>query len=262
MALIVETSLGLVTVQDLGRPGHMDQGLAHGGALVPGLLVEANRKVGNRDDSAAVEVLGRLVVRADRIIATNVGVFKRGQSIAIESEPRRASYLAIRGGVAAVRVLGGCGTQLSAGIGERLRAGMEIDCANQPRSSRSAAPSQFNDVFAADAPIRLVAGPDTDAFSSDALALLCSAPYRVLPTSDRVGTRLEGPKLPRHSGVDRSRPMVRGALEVPPDGVPIVLGPEHPTTGGYPIVAVVASCDLDRMFATRIGGRVRFAIAR
>ena len=55
--------------------------------------------------------------------------------------------------------------------------------------------------------------------------------------------------------------MVRGALEVPRDGAPIVLGPEHPTTGGYPILAVIAHVDLDHFFSVRLGDEVRFTLA-
>ncbi|HET9623041.1 MAG TPA: hypothetical protein VFP84_16830, partial [Kofleriaceae bacterium] len=107
-------------------------------------------------------------------------------------------------------------------------------------------------------PIRVVPGPDPASFAPDALAVLTAAPYRILPTSDRVGTRLAGAAIPRTAAPEVSRPMVIGALEVPRDGQPIVLGPEHPTTGGYPIVAVVASADLGRLFAIRLGGAVRF----
>jgi allophanate hydrolase subunit 2 len=108
-----------------------------------------------------------------------------------------------------------------------------------------------------DGPIRLIATPDHDA----QIRILMSAPYRVLPASDRVGTRLAGPPVLRPAdATERSRPMVRGAIELPGDGQPIVLGPEHPTTGGYPVVAVIASADLDRFFAVRIGGEVRFQL--
>ena len=72
----------------------------------------------------------------------------------------------------------------------------------------------------------------------------------------RTGARLRGERLPRRPDLaERSRPMVRGAIEVPGDGLPIVLGPDHPTTGGYPILAVVASEDLERVFGA---SRVQF----
>jgi allophanate hydrolase subunit 2 len=110
--------------------------------------------------------------------------------------------------------------------------------------------------------IRVIPGPDLDAFTDAALASLTSAAYRVLPSSDRVGTRLTGPLLPRRPDhLEQSRPMVVGALEVPRDGAPIVLGPEHPTTGGYPLLAVISHADLDRFFSIRLGGEVRFATA-
>jgi len=261
MTLIVSSALGLITVQDLGRPGHMDQGLAPGGALVPGLLIAANRAVGNRDSSPALEVLGRLIATASKPVETSAGVLRPGDTITIDSEPRRVAYLAIRGGVASEIVLGGYGTQLSAGIGERLRAGAELRAAREPRHSWAATASAMPNNLSDDTPIHVVPGPDRVAFASDALAQLCSGSYRVLPTSDRVGTRLAGPTVPRRIGPETSRPMVRGAIEVPGDGAPIVLGPEHPTLGGYPIVAVVAYRDLDRLFATRVGGQVRFALA-
>ena len=111
---------------------------------------------------------------------------------------------------------------------------------------------------APDAPIRLIPGPDPASFAPQALPLLLSSEYRILPSSNRVGTRLDGPALPRSTAPEVSRPMVIGAIEVPRDGKPIVLGPEHPTTGGYPIVAVVARADLGRLFSIRLGGSIRF----
>ncbi|HMG52684.1 MAG TPA: hypothetical protein VK601_04375, partial [Kofleriaceae bacterium] len=100
--------------------------------------------------------------------------------------------------------------------------------------------------------------PDPASFAPGALDVLLASEYRVLPTSNRVGTRLDGPALPRSDAPEVTRPMVLGAIEVPRDGKPIVLGPEHPTTGGYPIIAVVARADLGRLFSIRLGGTVRF----
>jgi len=261
MSLRIVTAAGLVTVQDLGRPGHMHEALPRGGALVPELLVAANHAVGNRAGAAALEVLGRLVVRAEAAItvATDRGApraLAAGEELGVESEPRRVTYLALRGGVDAPLVLGSRSAQLSAGLGARLRAGDAIAPGVDATSARPATPLPDDD-----APIRLVAGPDHDAFAAGALAVLCRAPYRILPTSDRVGTRLAGLAIPRTDAPEHSRPMVRGALEVPRDGQPIVLGPEHPTTGGYPVLAVIVHADLGRFFARRLGGAVRFVVS-
>jgi 5-oxoprolinase (ATP-hydrolysing) subunit C len=180
----------------------------------------------------------------------------------------------VHGGVHAPLVLGGRGTMLSAGLGSALRAGDSIrpqrDRGDRmargtgpertQRMARGSGQSPIRDDLAIDdpRPIRVIAGPDR--FPPEAFVALTSAPYRVSPDSDRVGTRLVGPAIPRPDGGEASRPMVRGAIEVPRDGAPIVLGPEHPTTGGYPILGVVAATDLGRLFAVRLGGIVRFEV--
>ncbi len=276
MSLVVVRVLGLVTVQDLGRPGRMHEAVPPGGALVPELVVAANRAVGNPDGAPALEIFGRLVVRAEVAVATSAASLRAADELVIASEPRRVAYLAVRGGIDAPLVLGGRGALLGAGLGAPLRAGDRIapagDRANAEaagdRVVREAAVDRVRvdanadfatyDAAAGDR-IRVIAGPDAAAFAPDALARLVSAPYRLLAASDRVGTRLAGPALPRVAGyAETSRPMVRGALEVPRDGMPIVLGPDHPTTGGYPILAVIAHADLGRFFAIRLGGEVRF----
>lgn len=219
----------------------------------------------NPDDAPAIEVLGQLVIRAAQAteVATDTTaarMLRRGDELTISSEPRRVAYLAIRGGVAAPLVLGGRGTLLSAGLGGLIRAGQTFATAGLPvaPAPRPGKPAREASSDAAARPIRLLAGPAPDHFAPGALDLLLSADYRILPSSDRVGTRLDGPALPRPGAPEISRPMVIGAIEVPRDGKPIVLGPEHPTTGGYPIIAVVASADLGRLFSIRLGGTVRF----
>ena len=238
---------GLCTVQDLGRRGHMHEAVPPGGALVPELLIEANRRAGNRDDAPAIEVLGQLVVRVNG-----------GAEQAVESAPLRVAYFAVSGGIDAPRLLDGRGTLLCAGLGKPLARGDVLRAGNE----RATAITE-SEPFATSEYITVIAGPDLDAFAPDALDELERATYRISPTSDRVGTRLEGPAVRRVDGFrERSRPMVIGALEVPRDGAPIVLGPEHPTTGGYPVIAVIASAELGRFFAIRLGGTVRFRVAR
>jgi len=278
MSLVVVRAAGLVTVQDAGRRGHMHEALPPGGALVDALLAAANRAAGNPDDAAAVEVLGLLVVRAEAelVVATEAGrrALRKGEELVVASGNRRVAYLAIHAGVHAPLVLGGRGTMLSAGLGAALRAGDVIAPQRKSRArvmargtgrERIARGSgqivhRRSDELSIDdpRPIRVIAGPDP--FPPDALAALSSAPYRISPDSDRVGTRLVGPAIARPADGEGSRPMVRGAIEVPRDGTPIVLGPEHPTTGGYPIVGVVAASDLGRLFAVRLGGIVRFEV--
>lgn len=263
MSLLVVRAAGLCTVQDLGRRGHMHEAVPPGGALVRDALVAANRAVSNRDDVPAIEVLGQLIVRAttDIVVATEregPRLLDEGEEMTVASGGSRCTYLAIRGGVTAPEILGGRGTLLCAKLGAPLRVGDEIMAAGTPREETTV-PLVDRDERA----IRVIAGPDGDAFEPGALAIMAAASYRISPTSDRVGTRLEGQALPRVAGYhEQSRPTVIGAIEVPRDGQPIVLGPEHPTTGGYPIIGVIATADLDRFFSIRLGGSVRFVADR
>ena len=172
MSLVVVKAIGLCTVQDFGRPGHMHEGLPHGGALVRSLLVRANRMVCNADGAAAIEVMGQLVVRATRDIATSVRVLRRGEEITVTSEPRRVAYLAVRGGVDAPIMLGSRSVHTSAGLGTPLREGVELDAGESPRSQLS-----IDDFIDGDV-VRVIPG---DAFDPALLAT-----YRISPSSDRV----------------------------------------------------------------------------
>jgi allophanate hydrolase subunit 2 len=256
--LRVVRALGLVTVQDLGRVGWMHAAVPVGGALVRGALAAANGAVGNAAGAAAVEVCGVLRVRAVAACTVGVGAAARplaaGEEIELASgRDARAVYLAVRGGVDAPVRLGGRGTLLCAGLGRVLAVGDVLAPGGEPTATALAAGPRPE----APRPIRVIPGPD--AFADVALVTLCASPYRVRPESDRVGTRLFGAALPRPADAAESpRPLVRGAIEVPGDGQPIVLGPEHPTTGGYPVIAVVAEDDLDRLHALPLGGMLRF----
>lgn len=264
MSLTIVRALGLCTVQDLGRPGRMHEAVPPGGALVADRLIAANRAAGNPDDAPALEILGQLAIRAERAIdvATDIAPRRRlaaGGELVVASEPRRVTYLAVRGGLDVPLVLGGRGALLCANLGGLVRAGQRFDLAGLAEVSAPPPPAGLAADPAA-APIRLVAGPDAESFAPQALPVLLASEYRVLPSSNRVGTRLDGPALPRTGAPEVTRPMVLGAIEVPRDGKPIVLGPEHVTTGGYPVIAVVARADLGRLFSIRLGGTVRFAV--
>jgi 5-oxoprolinase (ATP-hydrolysing) subunit C len=280
MNVLVRRAVGLVTVQDLGRRGHMHEGVPPGGALVPELLSAANLSAGNRHDAAAIEVLGQLVVAAttNTIVAIDDNFARElapGDELTVASGRRRAAYLAIRGGVAAPRWLGSRSMLVSAGLGVRVTAGLELPV--EPTADSSAGSSVGSSVgssaesskdadpqverFVDGTTISILPVTDAGAFERDALSILTSAPYRIAPSSNRTGSRLDGPRLPRRADFrERSRPMVCGALEVPRDGAPIVLGPEHPTTGGYPLIAVIANAELGRFHAIPLGGQVRFTL--
>jgi allophanate hydrolase subunit 2 len=239
----VERAIGLCTIQDLGHHGRMHEAVPPGGALVPDLLVRANRRAHNHDAACAIEVLGRISLRAeiDLQCATDERAFalRRGESITIASDIYRATYVAVRGGFDHDAAL------LCAG-GASLRAGDVLRIKTNVASTL--APFSF-----ALGEVGVLEGPD--GIPIDALL---AHEWRVSNASDRIGTRLDGPIIERPTLTERSRPMTCGAIELPRDGKPIVLGPEHPTTGGYPLIAIIAHAERSRFFAIPLGGVVRF----
>jgi biotin-dependent carboxylase-like uncharacterized protein len=286
----VMAAAGVVTVQDGGRPGWMHQGVAPGGALAPALLARANVAAGNAPCAAALEVVGRIVVKArgDRVVATDDGASRAladGDTFEVSCGRARVRYLAVHGGLDVPVVLGSRSTLLVAGLGGHLgrvlRRGDTLPCCHPERSdcchpersdcchperSEGSPPgpvgtAEGEAVPDLDAPVCILPGPDVERFAPDALDVLLSSTFTVSPRSDRVGVRLVGPPLAR-SGDDAggSAPMVRGALQVPSGGEPILLGPDHPTTGGYPVLATVVSADVGAVMARPVGSPVRFAL--
>lgn len=262
---------GLCTVQDLGRPGRMHEGIPPGGAVAPGLLMRANGGVRNALGDAVIEAFGTLsvVLHAERAMAV---ALDDGVTVPLEpgerfdllpSKNTRVRYLAVRGGIDVPMALGGRGTLLVANLGgfegralrrgDRLPIGAlaEVKSENFPAYGLPGA-----------RPFHVHVGPDLGSFEAEAIKRLLASTFMVSPASDRMGTRLIGPTLLRR-GEDRqaSAPMVRGAIEVSASGEAIVLGPDHPTTGGYPILAVVSFADVGRLFATPVRGAVRFIAA-
>ncbi|HEX2571587.1 MAG TPA: biotin-dependent carboxyltransferase family protein [Polyangia bacterium] len=273
--LEVVSVMGLATVQDAGRPGRMHEGIPPGGALVPELFGRANQAVGNPAGAPAIEWQGAITVmacEAPLVLATDEGrpwVAAVGERFTLEPSPSSAvRYLAVAGGLDVPEVLGGRGTLLVARLGglsgRALRRGDRLSVGERPARdvippvARVGSPAAAS-TWAPEGPIRVVPGPDAERFSAASLPLLLSSCYRVSPLGDRTGTRLVGPPLGRcDADSGAPTPMVRGAIQVPAGGEPIVLGPDHPTTGGYPVIAVVLSADHGRLAARRPGAEVRF----
>ncbi|NOK35064.1 biotin-dependent carboxyltransferase family protein [Corallococcus exercitus] len=261
------------TVQDGGRPGVMHHGVPPGGAWVPELLIAANRAVGNAPGAAAFEAFGRLELRArGRDVRVSVDgaaptLLADGASLTVPAPTRYAvRYVAADGALAVPEVLGGQGTlwvaRLGGWEGRPLRTGDRLPLG--PPATPGAAPSEadmshLTEALDPAAPLRVLLGPDASRFGDAAVALLLGSTFTVSPSSDRVGQRLDGPPVPHgDEGAGTSRPMVRGAIQVTLSGTPIVLGPDHPTTGGYPLIAAVIRADWGRLGARRPGAPVRF----
>lgn len=260
----------LATVQDAGRSGYAALGVARSGAFDRAALRLANRLVGNPDGCAGIEAtLGGLHVRfsAPATVALTGAVcpgapdwgvalsLPAGATIRLGVPPEGLrSYLAVRGGIAADPVLGSRSTDTLSGLGPAvLRAGdrLPVGPAGHPIVGASAAEPAPRKV------LRLRLGPRDDWFTPESRALLVEAQWRVRPDSNRVGIRFAGPVLVRsRSGELPSEPTLPGAVQVPPDGRPILFGPDAPVTGGYPVIAVVT--DVDPAAQLRPGDVVRF----
>jgi biotin-dependent carboxylase-like uncharacterized protein len=267
----------LATVQDRGRPGWAHLGVPRAGALDAPAAALGNRLVGNDVDAAVVEttLTGiRLRVGAGlwfavtgapcevavggRTVAFGAPVYAGSGSEVVVGPARSGvrSYLAVAGGVDVPPVLGSRSTDTLAWVGPpRLAAGTELSVGElhgEPRDHDTPRP-------VAAGPLRLSPGPREDWFAPGAVAALCAAAYAVTADSNRVGLRLAGPTLQRRRTDElASEGVVLGAVQVPPDGQPVVLLADHPVTGGYPVIGVVSAADLHRCAQLRPGETVRF----
>jgi biotin-dependent carboxylase-like uncharacterized protein len=263
----------LATVQDLGRPGWAVYGVPRSGAFDRAAFAAGNRLVGNAPGCAAIEfVLGGLEVRTDSALtialtgAACPGAPDWGTPVTLPAgatlrlgQPARGlrSYLAVRGGIDVPVVLGSRSTDTLSGLGPApLRVGDRL-----PVGAPTGEPGSAAAVSDAGEPVLpVVWGPRDDWFAPAAKALLLGSAWTVRPDSDRVGVRLNGPRLPRsRTGELPSEPTLPGAVQVPADGRPIVFGPDAPVTGGYPVLAVVD--DLGAAAQLRPGDTVRFTPA-
>jgi KipI family sensor histidine kinase inhibitor len=196
------------------------------------------------------------------------------------------TYLAVRGGIGTPLELGSRSADLLSGLGPRpLRAGDLLPVgppgtaghsgttgspgtADSPETAShsgqvrpAGSPEPSAPAPGAAVPLTVVPGPRDDWFTEAALGLLCGEDYTVRPESDRTGLRLAGPALPRAiEGELASEGVVNGALQVPPDGRPILLLAGHQVTGGYPVIAVVVSAELGRAAQLRPGQAIRFRL--
>lgn len=260
----------LTTIQDLGRPGWGAYGVPEGGALDREGLRRANALVGNRPRTPAIEFSYRgptLRWRGARPIATAVIGDEESLRIVHPQEEmyagflttRSHGYLAVPGGFAAERIMGGQGTCLAGGFGgfhgRVLKAADVVDVARPPRAARPRAPvALYREEEPATATLRVLAV----GFAERALKQLTTPTWRV-EAGDRVGVSLAGPAM-QLARLPLSQPACPGCIQVSGSGRPILLLRDHPTVGGYPVVAVVAQADLDSAGQLRQGQAVRFEL--
>ena len=171
------------------------------------------------------------------------------------------SYLAVRGGVDAAPVLGSRSTDTMSGIGPAPLAAGQLLAAGDVTESGVVGNPELQPDFPGEGVtvLDIVLGPRADWFDGSALDSLCGQDWVVKPQSNRVGMRLEGTPLERsRQGELPSEGTVAGAIQVPPEGLPVLFLADHPITGGYPVIGVVVDHQLDLAAQVPIGGSIRF----
>ena len=252
MSLTVISAGPLTLVEDDGRPGLASQGVGPSGAFDRRATHQARALVGDAGRGTAVlEVLGGgLVLRADA--AHVVAVTGAVGPVLVDATPvDHGRPLVLRAGQ--VLELGGVEVGLRASLadGDVLEVG-------SPRVPHGGPPVPSL-LTPGTTTVDVVLGPRDDWFTRDALAGFLSTAWTVSPRSDRIGVRLDGAPLERRvDGELASEPVVRGSVQVTSAGLPVVLGPDHPVTGGYPVLGVVTADGVDRLAQVRPGDAVRF----
>lgn len=250
------------SVQDLGRFGLSHLGLGAAGTVDPVGMARLNHAVGNAPEAAIIESGGGLVLRAVRpvtLIASPWSApvsFSTGETIEISpATDRRWTQIAVAGGVLGTPILGSLAADSMAKIEPvRIMEGTSIDVGSTVLHS----PVDLTADTRSTSVVRLWPGPRGDFLRGDAMTQLCSAAFTIGEGS-RVGVRLSGRSLERADrGELPSEGMIAGAIQVPHDGSPIVMGPDHPVTGGYPVVAVVDPNDLWVILTAQAGTTIRF----
>jgi biotin-dependent carboxylase-like uncharacterized protein len=280
MIEVLEPGL-LTTVQDLGRPGLAHLGVPPSGAADRVSLSAANRLVGNHDGDAALEatlvgptlrfLTGALLAITGGTVAARLGGRPVGTGIVLRASAGEIlevgavhtgvrTYVAVAGGVAVEPVLGSRSHDLLTGLGPPPLAHGQILALGAPAGRPGARALSY--ALPAVTALRIVPGPRDDWFTDEARRALVGEAYTATSASNRVGVRLHGPPLER--AIDEellSEGLVTGALQVPPSGQPILLLQDHPTTGGYPVIAVVVAEDIPVAGQLRPGTAVRFRLA-
>ena len=274
----------LTTVQDLGRPGYAHLGVPRSGALDQPALLAANTVVGNAPDAAGLEItlLGCTLRARSSIVIAVTGAYADVRVNAAPAPFATAlelhaddevhigrtrygvrTYLAVAGGIDVPPVLGSRSTDTLSGLGPKPLRDKDILPTGAPSTRDSSVGPHRELPAGGEVVLRVRPGPREDWFVAGAFGVLCGSAYTVTPLSNRVGARLAGAALTRAvaGGLSPELPsegLVLGAVQVPADGQPLVFLADHPTTGGYPVIAVVHPADLSRLAQARPGASVLF----
>jgi len=274
------------TVQDLGREGFGALGVSASGAADPVALRIGNRLVGNLGSAAALEMAllgGTFMFPDGAVLALSGSDFGATLDnvpvdpfISFEARPSQTlrlghtrsgarSYLCVQGGIAVKPFLGSASTHILSGLGgfegRPLRKGdvLNIGSASEAHHSKHVSLQMLPRLLPRKI-LRCTPGPQSEWFPESSQHLFYSSVYVVGEESNRMGLRLQGPSIPTSSGGQMITEGVSlGAIQVPGNGLPIIVFVEQQTTGGYPKIANVISADLPSVGQLRPRDEIHFA---
>lgn len=285
---IVRPSLQLL-VQDAGRPGFAALGVSASGVADRVAMRDANRAVGNPPAAAVLESVGGAVLRfhgagvaavtgavgpltltdadgVDRTILPGAPFATVDGDELTLGHPERGlrSVIAVRGGLVPAAALDSRATDTLAGLGPAPLAAGDLVLIGDAAVSAVAPEPVPRPLPAAGelVTLEITLGPRDDWFTAAGVEALTGQEWTVTPRSDRVGIRLHG-DVPLERAIGGELPSegaVTGAIQVPPDGQPVLFLPDHPLTGGYPIIGALTDHSLDLAAQLPPGVRVRFTV--
>lgn len=283
MSIKIMQAGALTTIQDKGRFGYQKSGIGQAGAMDQEAYAAANRLAGNLPGAAVLEMTmqGATLKFMDKHLCALTGADmqakldgepqERYQSFTVEAGQTLAlgfaqsglrGYLAIQGGIDVPKVLGSRSTDVKSRLGglegRALKSGDELRVGES-----DGMPPIYTSLPVPDYPeevtIRAILGPQDDYFTDKGVATFFDNWYTVTPQSDRMGIRLEGAAIENKAGVDIvSDGITFGSVQVPANGMPIVLMADHQTAGGYAKIATVVSADLPKLAQLKPGQKVKF----
>ncbi|TFH33522.1 MAG: biotin-dependent carboxyltransferase family protein [Deltaproteobacteria bacterium] len=288
--MIIVLSPGfLTTVQDEGRRGYRAFGMPYAGAMDRYSLAAANLLAGNPPGAAALEMTltggsfrfeeaayvalcgADMGAALEGAPAGNWAAFPAASGVTLSFGPAARgcrAYLAVRGGIEVPAVLGSRSTYTRAGVGgvggralvegDILRIGPAPSAG--PLPARRSLPGRLvPPPCGGEVRLRVLPGPQEEMFASDGIDTFYSSPYKVTDRNDRMGYRLEGPAVRHKGGADiLTDALAPGAVQVPGDGMPIVMMADCQTAGGYAKIGTVIGADLRLLAQSRRGDAVHF----
>ena len=282
---IIKTT-SLVTIQSKQRTGFRKFGVPSSGFQDEHGAYLGNWLVGNDREAPSIEVFGNMLVfealsecviaiggACSRLLINDQqGLLNQAHKLVLNDvvvvENVTAGsifYLSIAGIFFGESVMGSVATDLTNGWGgfqgRILKKGDLILGTPKLRvTNRNFTIASTHSQFTKNITIHIIAGPEAHLFSKQVLDEFYGESFALSADSNRVGYRLSGTKIKSLAGDISSKTVLRGTIQVPPSGDPIILMADGPTTGGYPRIGVVADADIGLLAQVRIGGRVRFRL--